>query len=1434
MKRYTVLNKNFTSKIKNAFQLSESMEKGMARIFPILFLGLISVTALYGQRPVVTYDVSATYPNTNLIIPADNSKDYILKGTTSINTVTISSGYKGTITLQNLKITSSKAGQNGNNTARGSSTDASCITVLGEYDGDNLDPITRVNIILDGNNELIYTNNYYCAFQVNQGAQIHINAKDPNDKESGKLKAENQRTANGSGGGGAGIGAPNFYSNGNKDNIGQGRATIIYKGTTPHRTNTAGGNVIIGSGTVIAIGGHGAGIGGGWYTWYRGVIIVYGGDVTSTAKYHSAGIGTGCPQGNGIEVGYYAENSIIMALPPAGIKATGAPNDSKNRLAGAQNTTYMNDPNTSTITIHTEDYEKNIDIYIDLSAAMASDNMKLEDLFGDLEVPYDLKKVRIGRTDPNTGIFTFNAEFKDPTTFFTDASSTHPDYLGRPYMPEVVNSITGSKTNKVDIELKRLDMEISFTDYPSTPLEVGYTAIQARQNAHMIKMEYNDDQQMSALTFNLQGGGVHFENMIFLDSNKQPLTLPPTVLNKGDVYYIVLPIVVGKPLGIYSDVLLIGGAWNGKALPGYIRRIGQQRVVKNDTEDNKYIKVTANPVEFVDEKNPAVKTVNLTLNIDHKETGIVYDQLSVKARYLITTEPDYDLALLANPDINKWAILQAPANNGQNSVTTVSFKDMPRGVYYIHWYVESGVVYAHSQNVTKPQHTYGGFGPYVLTSPVVAGKITGNPAVCQGDIPSEIRGELSTGGSGDFSYQWQMSTNGSSWTNVGTDSHNYTPAPLTVSPTYFRRLTTDKIYGGTPAISNVFAIYIVSQGQAFYWKRTAGNSNWNDPSNWVNEQGAALNMVPVSCSNVFIPGGASNYPSLHIDKTPIDLYGEPVCNNITFAYGAELVYQHKLTYQKAFVQYNWGYYNTMSGITPGTQPTGNDCSPGPAKKRDKWYALAAPLKSMATGDFAFAGYPLTWQAGFSMSHPQTGVAGGEIEVGDFTKKFSTNDKPLSETNNAIAVKVATYQNSIGYADHKYLQSLKGIIEIPYFENSTKAPFYPGHNYDRFTKESKFYYFNPETLQILHSPVGKMKRCAEAYRFIYEENGAAPIIDVAGVPSKVPGYKLKVKRQNSSSLKVMVGNPFLSAINAKQLLDVNGNKILESDGYYLFNSDTQEWKHQIFANGGNIPPMQAFIITLKNEEVDLLFPLEGTYALAGYSLSINPGGKGRSLYLKSQGSDKMEGDYSILMADTDKGVSNVRKMISTQDNTTPETFFISPDNSNYNVIQAYENGMKEIAIGVKCSDTKNAQSLIFENVEAFFANHNIRPVLLDKSTGAKQDLVSNNTYSFTQRPTDAKNNYIDADRFVLKLVTDNEPAGMEKDITIVYQNNQVEVKATSNIKEIQIYDMLGRKIYSEENINTNVYTKTLAPTQGIYIVKAYTDNGKVKVEKIMAY
>ncbi len=696
--------------------------KNLMRICSVLFFCMFVATTLSGQT-TITHDIGM---QGDLIIPGSSTNNYVLTGTTAANTVIVESGYHGTITLRNLSMTSSKHPSGGTGGAQYTGLSGySCITVEGQ-DGlnTNLTPVTKVNFVLEGTNTLRYGiasgYGYYCALQVNQGAQIQISAIDPNNNASGTLHASVQISS----ADGAAIGGPSTGHLGTAGNggIAQGPAVLTCTSTPAYNTTfTSGGNVIITSGTVVAIGGHSAGIGGPRGGYYDGIVIITGGNVTATSQRHSAGIGSGCPHSGGLEP-CYTQNSAIIVLPPATISAMGAIEANQPSaawaLAGMKNITYINDPNKPLITVRTVDNEPNATIYLDLTETPG-----LASVFNAVLPEFALNKVAVGRTDASFGLLQFNGLFEQNTTFFTDASSSQLSTFGRPYLPVTTKVLAAG-----EIVLPLLGADISFTDIMSIPLEVGYTAVQAYTNAHRIKVEYKDIYPMENITFALQDK-IDFDTLIFLGADGVTPISTPTALNQGDIFYIVLPIDQGRSVGVYSDVLLIGGSYMSVPLPGYIRKIGQQRVATDDSQDNIYIKVTALPSGFSTSYCSSTSTVTLTLNIDHTGmTGIPYASLDVTAKYLITTESDYAAALSADP-LSDWSSLNVPPGNNTNTTTDVSFSNLPSGTYYIHWYVESGAAYAHSLDVADLPRTYGGFGPYELI-PLVS--IAGSDSICVG------------------------------------------------------------------------------------------------------------------------------------------------------------------------------------------------------------------------------------------------------------------------------------------------------------------------------------------------------------------------------------------------------------------------------------------------------------------------------------------------------------------------------------------------------------------------------------------------------------------------------------------------------------------------------------------------------------------------------
>lgn len=88
-----------------------------------------------------------------------------------------------------------------------------------------------------------------------------------------------------------------------------------------------------------------------------------------------------------------------------------------------------------------------------------------------------------------------------------------------------------------------------------------------------------------------------------------------------------------------------------------------------------------------------------------------------------------------------------------------------------------------------------------------AGSVSANQSICSGATPAALTGSSPSGGTGSFSYQWQSSANGTSWSNVsGATSSSYAPGAQTTT-TQFRRVASNSCGSAT---SNAVTVTVAS------------------------------------------------------------------------------------------------------------------------------------------------------------------------------------------------------------------------------------------------------------------------------------------------------------------------------------------------------------------------------------------------------------------------------------------------------------------------------------------------------------------------------------------------------------------------------------------------------------------------------------------------
>jgi hypothetical protein len=152
---------------------------------------------------------------------------------------------------------------------------------------------------------------------------------------------------------------------------------------------------------------------------------------------------------------------------------------------------------------------------------------------------------------------------------------------------------------------------------------------------------------------------------------------------------------------------------------------------------------------------------------------------------------------------------------------------------------------------------------------------------------------------------------------------------------------------------------------------------------------------------------------------------------------------------------------------------------------------------------------------------------------------------------------------------------------------------------------------------------------------------------------------------------------------------------------------------------------------------------------------------------------------------------------------------------------------EVPLGMTIA-TEGIHRIAISNLDGLFADENQTIYLEDKLLNVIHNLRVA-PYSFTT--TTGKHD----NRFVLRFT--NETLGNDDFITTngvkVYTNNTINVTASSNIKSVTVYDVLGRTLGTVRNVNnTDVSLNGIAKTQSALVVIVELENGVQTTQKVI--
>jgi len=614
---------------------------------------------------------------------------------------------------------------------------------------------------------------------------------------------------------------------------------------------------------------------------------------------------------------------------------------------------------------------------------------------------------------------------------------------------------------------------------------------------------------------------------------------------------------------------------------------------------------------------------------------------------------------------------------------------------------------------------------------------------------------------------------------------------------------TNGTYDQCCSASQSVEVHMIPPTTVLYWKSNAVNQNWNDYRNWQFADRSASLYPPNRCTNVHIPGNSNMYPSLDEDHSgPLC-----ACNNIWFHFGGLIGQPQLLQYDSAYVQYNFGKGDP-------------DYSAPPMTRGVRWYALAAPLQKMASGDFGFGGYPAMWQQSFKTSYQ----GGYGTLTGQWYSPENTNSWGIANQNNAIVI----------FADNespdftKGLDGLNGILEIPYYENPATSPYHRGFYQDGTISYFPYYFTDKPGLPFIdesdpkYIPPGSIDRGNQgyAYKFIFEAENQ-PFHKTA------PGeYTMPI---NGTGDIVMIGNPFMSNLDFDKFVEDNSGLF---DSYYLYNGSA--FGTYSYTAGSSDPslryiaPLQAFFIQPPTSSTSTILTFNANNEAVAPD---TPNTRLRASTADSGG----KADVLYIQASSDKGTSwltlsmqNVKKenqiFILSQDYPEVPQLYATDDMGQKNSIQFEGGYVNSVPLGL-FSSSSDQITLTVTNKDKLSVD---KLMLFDKSLGKNIDLLANDSYTFQNTPDTP-------DRFTLtieKTMTGISSPEVERPVRVGVTGNTLFVNAGSAIEDVSVITLQGITIAKDSNIEQPSYTKSLELPSGLYLVSVKLKTGATSVAKVV--
>jgi hypothetical protein len=403
-----------------------------------------------------------------------------------------------------------------------------------------------------------------------------------------------------------------------------------------------------------------------------------------------------------------------------------------------------------------------------------------------------------------------------------------------------------------------------------------------------------------------------------------------------------------------------------------------------------------------------------------------------------------------------------------------------------------------------------------------------------------------------------------------------------------------------------------------------------------------------------------------------------------------------------------------------------------------------------------------------------------------------------------------------------LNDLKGIVELPYFENPTLSTKHRIHELLGYGSRFYYYYSSIPNQDIITGMYDDFARGTEAYRFIFDNN----LIIIPGRTEQA------LRMQVPAASEVMIGNPFVSNLDFESFYRLNSAAV---EPFYRLYKDNI-WEDYVPGVGGGsankyIAPLQAFFIQTKGTyggNANLYFAPDSISVTAPANKLKMSGGTAdyypNALYVNASNNDgESWATICLDWSNTQKDVLRLFNFDPLYENM-PQVFTANKG-LKHSVRYVVPIEGTEIQLGISSASRGN-QTLRFENLEHLDMES---LTLVDKDLGIEQNLFEKNTYTFNNIKETMAN------RFVIKL---GKSTDIDQDVVATKQTSiytsaaTLFVEAGQEIASVELANAQGQLLMKEENIGNRYYQEQLNVVPGVYVVRVMLVNGEMVIGKVI--